>query len=442
MADLLRQPHAVEAGPDLEGLAEFVADKDRNEPVRFAGREVEIHRLKETVGRAKARRAGLTEVITAAPGAGKTALLRELARRFQDMKTARVVELDPEVFSEPARAMKLFLKQLDATAARKVDEITTDTVSGGMEVSAGVPGMASVSGGGLSAHSIRRTHLPTRFEEAFELLQDQDTPVAVLVDEVQNWGADMTVEGRDISSLLSEIHQNKKRLPLLLIAAGLGDAKEVLSRRGASRMATEADPLVLGSLSDNEMREVVEAFFEKFRFEAGELELTQWMDAIITETSSWPRHLTNALRGAAEVLLENGGDLSQSSLIAAVEKGSAYRNQYYLEQVGSFVGMPQLLSAVYGSIPKETGATRYAIQKAIDQAYEEHPELADEIPKRDVFTRLLHQGLIQDYGQDRYDCPIPSLRHYVEEFCKDRGFTFNGTTLDLEEESNRNDPAP
>lgn len=59
-----------------------------------------------------------------------------------------------------------------------------------------------------------------------------------------------------------------------------------------------------------------------------------------------------------------------------------------------------------------------------------------------AFAFLIYQGLIQDFGNDRYDCPIPSLRRYVEEFCKDGGFTFNGTSLDFEEESNRKDPAP
>ena len=432
----------IEAGPDLEGLADFVADKDRDEPVRFAGREAEIQRLEATVGRAKAKRAGLTEVITAAPGAGKTALLRELARRFRETNTARVVELDPEVFNEPARAMKLFLKQLDPAAARKVDAVTTDTKAAGMQVSASIPGVAGVSGSGKSLRSTQRTRLPARFEEAFELLQDKVTPITVLVDEAQNWGADMTVDERDISSLLSEIHQNKKRLPLLLITAGLGDAKEVLSRRGASRLATEAEPLVLGSLSDNEMREVVQAFFEKFRIEAEELEHAEWMDAIIAETSSWPRHLTNSLRGAAQVLLESGGDLTQSSLQAAVSKGTAYREQYYLEQVGPFVGMPQLLLAVYGSIPKETGATRYALDSAINRSYESNPQLAKKMAEEQVFTALIHQGLIQDFGGDRYDCPIPSLRRYVEKFCEDRGVSFNGTLIESEENSTQTNPGP
>ena len=34
-----------------------------------------------------------------------------------------------------------------------------------------------------------------------------------------------------------------------------------------------------------------------------------------------------------------------------------------------------------------------------------------------AFTTLLHKGLIQNFGQDRYDCPIPSLRTYVEKIC-------------------------
>ena len=49
------------------------------------------------------------------------------------------------------------------------------------------------------------------------------------------------------------------------------------------------------------------------------------------------------------------------------------------------------------------------------------PHLANEIDRSEVFAKLLHQGLVQDCGHDYYDCPIPSMRTYVEEFCAQRG---------------------
>ena len=39
----------------------------------------------------------------------------------------------------------------------------------------------------------------------------------------------------------------------------------------------------------------------------------------------------------------------------------------------------------------------------------------------EVFTALLNKGLIQDFGDNEYDCPIPSMRTYVEEFCAQSG---------------------
>ena len=45
-----------------------------------------------------------------------------------------------------------------------------------------------------------------------------------------------------ISSLLTEAHLNQQRLPLLVVAVGLGDTKEVLAQRGASKLATNDPP--------------------------------------------------------------------------------------------------------------------------------------------------------------------------------------------------------
>ena len=408
-----------DAGPDTEGLEEFVREGDRARPLHFAGRKAEIEDTQALIQ--SARKEGQTRVMTAAPGAGKTALLRELARRFSETNSARVVELDPEVFKEPARAIKLFLKQLDAAAASRLDAVTTETETGGMEVSAGLPGVAKLSGSGQSLRSVQRSHLPVCFWEAFELLQDQDTPIAVLVDEAQNWGADLTITGRDISSLLSEIHQNKQQLPLLLIAAGLGDAPEVIAQRGASKLKTEKGPLILGGLSDQEMAEVCDRFFDRYRIAGSEEQRLEWIQTLISETDGWPRHLTNALRGAAEALIGGQGDLSQSSLEDARANGQRFREKFYYDQTKPFQQSPELLVEVFSAMAGGDGTTSFALRKAITRAYENHPDLADEMPRRDVFTRLLHQGLIQDFGEDRYDCPIPSMRRYVEDFCAARG---------------------
>ena len=272
--------------------------------------------------------------------------------------------------------------------------------------SAGLPG-TGISGraGYQHARSTQRTVLPRTFRTAFQELKDDKTPVVLLVDEAQNWGADQDAgSDRRISTLLSEAHQNSARLPLLIIAAGLADTRDALRRCGVSRLTAGAE-MPLEGLSEVEQREVCEAFFERFRIIGSSAERQAWTEAMIQNTDGHPKHLTSALFGAAEALIEGGGDLAQTSIATARESSEGYRDQFYRDQRRPFEAMPE-----------ETRPTRSKIEDAIDDAYEKHPKLHDPMARAEVFGNLLHQGLIQGFN-DGYDCPIPSMRAHVVKFC-------------------------
>jgi len=149
--------------------------------------------------------------------------------------------------------------------------------------------------------------------------------------------------------------------------------------------------------------------------------------ALVSDSDGWPQHLTNALRGAADALIAGGGGLPQSSLDQARANGRRFRQEYYSDQMAPFQAFPELLAEVFGAMAGSLGeagahgATRYALRKAISRAYAAAPGLAEEMERPKALAKLLHQGLIQDFGGDRYDCPIPSMRRYVEDFCAQRG---------------------
>ena len=166
----------------------------------------------------------------------------------------------------------------------------------------------------------------------------------------------------------------------------------MLAQRGASKLATNAR-LVLGPLSNEEMREVCVKFFERFGVTGSEEQRAEWTEAIIAGTDGWPRHLTNALRGAAQALIAGQADLSQSSLQAARESGRGFRKEYYRDQIDPFKPMPELLAAVFSAMPKDKGASRVTIRDAIARAYQSTPILSDEM----------------------------DMRVYVEEFCAHSG---------------------
>ncbi len=391
----------MNSGPDLDGLKNFIAEGDRTKPVYFAGRKAEIEGLQALTQHA--RKEGQTRIIAAAPGTGKTALLNELASSYAKTGTARPVRLNAEFFANPQRVMKTIFRAVDQKAAGRV---------GASFLGLGTSGKA----GHQVESSTQHTMLPDTFEDMFEMLEDAKTPIVLLVDEAQNWGADQEAgNGKRISSLLSEAHQNSGQLPLLIIAAGLGDTRDALRRCGVPRLTANAQiPLEL--LSGDEQREVCKAFFDRFRIIGDESLRNQWAGALVQETGGYPKHLTNALFGAAEALINGGGDLAQSSLKAARDSANGFRRQFYYDQTEPFQRMPELLDAVFDAMPENAGAVASTIEDAIDAAYEVHSKLDRRMPRNRVFTKLLHQGLIQDVGYDRYDCPIPGMRKHVMAF--------------------------
>ena len=255
---------------------------DRAEPLRFAGRKAELREMEALLGSVKKGKAGLTRIITAAPGAGKTALLRKLEARWKRSKAARPVVLEASAFGDPAQVIKRMFLALEDPAAGRFASVETKTEAEHAEGGVNVVGLAAKAGG-RSSHSLQRTNLQETFFDAFEELEDGATPVVLLVDEAQLWGTDQDSGERRISSLLVQAHTNLRQLPLLIVAAGLGDAPEVVAERGASKLAT-GSRLVLGPLADDEMREVCDKFFDRYRIAGSKEQRAVWTEAIIAGT--------------------------------------------------------------------------------------------------------------------------------------------------------------
>ena len=91
----LERPVMTADIPDLKGLRRFVAEGDRGTPACFAGRQAiigAIARALDTVmdgAREERDVRSLTQLVQGAPGAGKTALLEEVALRLWAAETRR-----------------------------------------------------------------------------------------------------------------------------------------------------------------------------------------------------------------------------------------------------------------------------------------------------------------------------------------------------------------
>ena len=171
----------------------------------------------------------------------------------------------------------------------------------------------------------------------------------------------------------------------------------------------------LEPLSGDEQREVCKAFFDRFRIVGDAPLRDEWIEALIQSNGGYPKHLTNALFGAAEALIAGDGDLAQASLEEALKSATAYRDKFHQDQYQPFDATPELPSAVLEAMPEGEKTPRGKIEDAIEDTYKKHPNLQERMPRCEVFQKLLHQGMIQDFG-DGYDCPIPGMRKHVLAF--------------------------
>ena len=411
-------------GPDMDGLREFVLRSDRGTPLHFVGREAEIRRLgrvlEATLQAYKTgdgSQKGNTQLITAAPGAGKSALLEELKENWEAKGVARVVQLHVSTLADRTATYREFVSQLNPVAAEQFGVTTTESKTAGIGY---VFVLTSQTGEQRTQQLPLTANAVVRWLKSEERSENGDVPIVLLVDEVQNLRLENQENAAGTGSLLRDVHEGVKGTPIMLVLAGLGDSIEVLEEWGISRLEGKSR-ITLGGLSLKDMREATEKFFGFFHVRGSLAERAIWAEAIAEETSGWPQHLVNGLCGAAEAIVEGHGDLAQSSLEAALAHGSAHRRNYYIERNQQFQRMPELLSAVFAAMPQGAGTEGVFLRRAISRAYKETPDLADEMDRSEVFTKLLHKGLIQDFGDDRYDCPIPSMRTYVEEFCAQRG---------------------
>ena len=135
-------------GPDVAGLQAFALEDDRLPPPAFVGRRDIISDIEHAVAQAAAGGTavrGRTRLVFGAPGAGKTALLYELARRWRaraadgDASAPVPVDCEPGDLTSPVAFTEAVLSALIPDSSH--DVATSTTTEGG----GGVPGVAGLS---------------------------------------------------------------------------------------------------------------------------------------------------------------------------------------------------------------------------------------------------------------------------------------------------------
>lgn len=398
-------------GPDIADLRAFSLEDDRLPPAAFVGRQDIIADIEHAVAVASAGGAavrGRTRLVFGAPGAGKTALLHELARRWRaraadgDANAPVPVDCEPGELASPVAFTEAVLSALIPELSYDVATATAAEGGGGVPGVAGlrvsrttsVPSLVeSVQVGRTPWAAIREATHPDRLS----------SPIVLLVDEAQNMPGDPGADGR--TRLLSEIHGGRHGLPIVAVLGGLGDSKQVMARRGISRFARDAVHS-LPLLTDAESGEAVERFFSRHRIGGGEEARVRWRRRIAEACNGWPQHLHNYLCGAARVLADAGGDLEYADLAAALAAGDGWRREYYDARLEGVNADLPAVAIVVGRIP-ESGAPMHRIAEWCREATGTTGQGSD------LHARMIHDGVLQEMPGGLVTCPIPSFRRYI-----------------------------
>ena len=390
--------------------------KDRSSPVHFAGRTSEMAAILSTVANAQPGAAGLTLVVQGAPGSGKTALLREAAKRFEAIgnRNRAIYIGDPW----PPAAHRQTLEKL-ASAAFDVptgDFRSTEASSRGVRMSASV-----VQASNLRSQTTSPATLNSwiDFENLFAPKAADCARTLVLVDESQNF---------EDGTLLRALH-TQHTFPFLLVCGGLSNVRDRLMELGISRLSNNA-VIHLGALEDSDAREAAIRTL-RWTVEQGTVppirhthqQVEDWADAIAQASMGWPQHLSSYLTGMWQALAESESvELSSRNMAAALSNGASLCAAYYADRITAAKVDPRVALAVHQGL-EGSGLDAY------DKAFEAIEAAVADLPRSarlahdhnhpngtvECLARLLKSGVVET-KQDGFSMgsPIPSMTEYLK----------------------------
>ena len=363
---------------------------ERSDPLVFGGRE---RIIAETLGRTVVLPPvgdwGNTVLIEGAPGAGKTALLREISRQAQAAGTTTLVRPDvpqPDDIETIYAELATGLARASSRAARAT--------------------VAPPKLGSPQAIAALRGDKPWRASDK----------AIVFVDEVQN-----VVRDSAAAELLHALH-TQQSIPGLLVCAGLSNSRAALERAGLSRIGT-ANTVRLESLPLSVAVDCVGRTFDIVRqqgLSGGDAAADRWSERLAAASDGWPRHLQNYLRaGWLTLHAQQAPSLDTADLDAAISRGDEFRESYYFERI-EFAKVPaEVLAALYKRIAAGESLDTFDASAVLGEAIDALPHRVRQRVRNTFaddgacFERLLAVGAVSTDGRGRCVSPVPSFASFV-----------------------------
>ncbi len=354
--------------------------RDRGPAKYFHGRQRILANFSRECVHAATHSAGTIFLVQGAPGAGKTALLAECAKRAQAVGW-RAARIDPDALWDP-HALRKALGRWRKPA-----------VTGKGRV--GVPGVGTAE--------IATDQRP---ETTLDLLGRSRKPLLLVLDEAQHLGDDPPLAAETVATarrVLTRIHNGEVGRSVMLLAGGLGTSQTAFEKLGISRF--EGDSLVnLGRLNPEAERAVLQDWLTKDGRAKGDV--MPWIDAITKETHGWPQHILAYVKPALVQLHKDNGHLTAPGLDTVLRDGTARRITYYEGRAAGFMleQLRCLTQALADSTPDDR-VSYSAIMETLTRYYDK-----DEANR--VFHHALHKGLLEEH-RGAFATPIPSMRDWL-----------------------------
>ena len=419
----------------FDDMRRYVDSADRTSPLVFVGRQRELERLDATIVNVAERGTeGATTVVSGVPGAGKTALARELAKRW----TGR------EVDGRPVSVVRLGVGALDATARDFAATLLRHLPLRGAlpkSLQTVATRLASTTVAALSRQSsVELLHRSLGLVEssglrdcldAYGALWAKDATIVLAVDEFQ--AIPITEKSRQ---LVRELHENTGNHRIVLLAFGLHNAMDVLTAEDGlnlSRLRAGAS-IPLGALAPGEGREAIAGTLQALglQWENDEwrahlrergFALGQWrgwrerlVAALDREAANFPHHLTNASAAACALLLREreafspGRDLIDEMLAELDDR----KSDYYDARLGQLREHALALGALAATMVEERIDTvmRTEARGALATADNDGDEVTPDAAER-LLATAIRRGIFSPASAGGLAFTIPSMTAHL-----------------------------
>jgi len=433
-ADARRAPEALSKGePDIEKLRVFSGLSEKEHTPFYAGRESLIRGVLQSTETAADRTGagefsqGATRLIQGAPGAGKTAFLREVGRDPRSRGQApwegrlpAVAEIPLQDLGDEARVAARIAEALLRGASKEFRRTVQTAISGGGRFLFGTGFEASLSVGGGR--------------------QVVTAPPSATLDTLRNLAPECWITsvgrrgGRDPGCRDRGAERSPPASPRGARPADRPGVRRACKRRrraGRYRRNREgADANRAGKSRDDRASRPggsrASGLASAGRMRRESREGSDLPEALAAATEGWPQHLHNGMRILARALAESGGNL------ALVDRGEVLEAEMQTRdgRHGKRKTRPMRNSKVFVArlmrAAKNEEMDRPEVLERMERLSEagrrRDERLPDGMGAEEFLTgHLLRKGALQEEEDGKLRCPIPCLSMHLVEAGGERG---------------------